>query len=163
SRDVAARQRLKKTVRAGRQHQAAWVRQAQFAIERLLDLNQIEKFLPRNRAASQVAQHVGVRTTVHVNGELIVRHLVSAQVLRNNLPRFDLQIGVPVQHAVEVKDDALVPHAEQAHRDLISQTSTDCRGDRREVDEKVQSVNAQVSEAKQSRSEERRVGKESRY
>src|SRR5207249_6307035 len=56
------------------------------------------------------------------------RHLVSAQVLRNNLPRFDLQIGVPEQHAVEVKDDALVPHAVQAHRDLISQTSTDCRG-----------------------------------
>src|SRR5260370_36508240 len=46
--------------------------------------------------------------------ELIVRHFVPAQVLRDNLPRFNLQIGVPEQNAVKVKDYALVPHAEQA-------------------------------------------------
>ena len=51
--------------------------------------------------------------------ELIVRHFVSAQVLRDNRSRFDLQFGVREQHAVEVKGNALIPHAAQAGRDLI--------------------------------------------
>jgi hypothetical protein len=54
-----------------------------------------------------------------MSGELIVRHLVSPQVLRDTLPGFDLQIGVPEQHAVEVKGNAPMPHAAQARRDLI--------------------------------------------
>ena len=48
---------------------------------------------------------------MHVSGELIVSHLLSAQVLRDNLPGFDLQVGVAEQHAVKVKDYAPIPHA----------------------------------------------------
>jgi len=40
---------------------------------------------------------------MHVSGELIVSHLLSAQVLRDNLPGLDLQVGVAEQHAVKVK------------------------------------------------------------